>query len=73
MCAYWSGKKDALWLIFLLFFAFPLLGLLGMLMAIATPFLHNHPVIFAGMLAIALGVCIVALIKRPKNKKVKKQ
>jgi MFS superfamily sulfate permease-like transporter len=68
MCAYWS-EKDALWLIFLLFFGLPLLA---MFMAIVLPLFYNHPVIFAGILAIALGVCIVALIKRQKSDKVKK-
>lgn len=72
MCAYWSGKKDALWLIFLLFFGLPLLGLLGMLMAIATPLLHNHPVIFAGLLVIILVLVVVYLVKRTRKDNVKK-
>lgn len=69
MCAYWSGKKDALWLIFLLFFGLPLLA---MFMAIVLPLLHNHPVIFAGMLVIILVVFLVYLVKRIKRNNVEK-
>jgi membrane protein implicated in regulation of membrane protease activity len=69
MCAYWSGKKDALWLIFLLFFGLPLLA---MFMAIVLPLLHNHPVIFAGILVIILALLVVYLVKRIRKHDVKK-
>ncbi|MHC4560717.1 MAG: hypothetical protein ACYS80_25845 [Planctomycetota bacterium] len=63
--------KHALWLIFLVFFGLPLLA---MFMAIVMPLpslLHNHPVIFAGMLVIIL-VLVVYLVKRTRKDNVKK-